>query len=154
LAIEAPPLPTQDSNPLLEPAPPPPDSYRPEILEEAPPPPPMNNPIQQSVLLSQSSISSLKLTMIQGFGQIEKIMTATNSIAGTVKEIIDILKQLPNNQSAVRLSTTLYEQVKQLGSVARVYVGQLKDTQLFGSLITVIDTILTLIAQYVPYIIN
>jgi hypothetical protein len=139
---------------LLEAAPiPPSEPYIPEILEEAPRPPSFSPTVQQTVLQYNTSIRTGREMMLNSYAQADKIMTTTNMIAGTVREILEILKKLPNNESAIKLTTLLFEQVKQLGLVARQYVGQLQDMNIFSSMISVIDTIIVLIDQHVPYLI-
>jgi len=90
--------------------------------------------------------------MAASFGKQDSIMNTTNVIASSVKEMLAVLKQLPNNEHALGLTTAMFQQVTILGTTARSAVSYLGDKMLFDNLLSIVDVIISIIDQHVPYI--
>jgi len=136
---------------ILKPAPVP---TEPAPLSSISDPAPLLPPVQiqpiQVLLRAKSNISASRTAMASSFGNQESIITSANLVAITVKEMVGIIQQVHNDHAPGFISSVGL-QITILGNTTRNVVANMGDKILFNNWISVVDVIISIIDQYVPY---
>lgn len=120
------------------------------ILGVAPTPPSNLSAAQMEFTKYSATLLLLRDKMAQAFGQQELIMSTTNLVAGSIRQILSMLAVLQTNSHALILTQILVEKVQIMASCAKNSVLNLSDKNQHTALVAIITDMKKALDDTIP----